>query len=539
MFTLGEENILTNVLLDFDSISGHGRVISDEVHTLSIFGYITNEKSLLQRNRKDNLLQVAVDLREKKIPLFTEMDGEYLVVLENKLTENVYISPNYYSSYPVYYGKGDVGWVVSNSIKKIYTHLKKKPAVDICGLKMIMGYGFCLGTKTILSGVKKLLPGCDVNFSFDNLTITRSSSFLRDEQMQSNCEIFDNLDMLFNNAVSSIFEYTESSHLNSIVTLSGGLDSRLTYLESRLSGHEVGQVVSFGEVGSLDVKIAVDIAKDFGDIVLINALDGGNYLKCIARAVSFNDGMALYSGAAHVLDTMIRLSVDDNCIVHTGQLGDAVLGSFAPHKKDSGHISDDSLYLGAYNRDYVKKNRAEFSSELSDYHTEEQFLFINRGFNGANNGLVSLGRLCKFSSPFMDRKFFEYCLTIPTDKIAKQKIYIEWINDRKPHMTKYEWEKWRLRPLNCYHGAANSMIFRYAKYQIFEVLLKQGMNPFEKWKRDNCELVKILELRLTQFHDKELLQEVIGSDLATFLKGATLIRLILATTVVAVCEYYA
>lgn len=528
---------MRKINVDFKTISNQFFEGETKQEIVKIYGYITNFHDVFPTMSSSEIVGSISKLVSEGKCLFEIFDGEFVILVKSKINGRYYICPNYYSSYPIYYYDGGTQVCISSSIKYIYDLVKNEETIDIKALKMLMSYGFLLGDTTPITGIKKLIPGHDLTLDSEcNLNFRKLRDFRRTEEAIGAVEVLDELDNLFDKAICKIFDFANNYSTINYTTLSGGLDSRMTFLGSQELGFDSGTLVTFGELDSLDVKIASQIASDNNKTLIVNSIDGGDYLSDSEFPVKLNEGTALYSGAAHTLNTLRKLKLTDNTIVHTGQLGDAVLGSFSDTSIRP--VSDETLLLGAYNRDYIKRNLDCFRSYLEPYEINEQFLFYNRAFNGANNGLNTIGRLCCFSSPFMDRDFFDFCLKIPSKLMHGERIYLDWINKKRPEYTNYVWEKWRLKPRSKYFRLANSKAYKYGKYKLFEVTLKQGMNPFQKWKSNNSVLVDGMVRKILDFEDKALLEEVLSDNVNNFICRASLINLIQAVTVVEVCNLY-
>ena len=145
-------------------------------------------------------------------------------------------------------------------------------------------------------------------------------------------------------------------------------------------------------------------------------------------------GSANFFGLAHGKSLEDLINYNPFGIIHTGQIGDSIIGTFFKKKE--------------FNREY-KLGQAAYSLELierlsgyrfvEDYKNEEIFCLYSRAFTGANQGLLTFQENSESCSPFLDVDFLEYCYKIPLNLRFGHKIYFDWVLQKYPKAAAYVW----------------------------------------------------------------------------------------------------
>jgi asparagine synthase (glutamine-hydrolysing) len=246
---------------------------------------------------------------------------------------------------------------------------------------------------------------------------------------------------------------------------------------------------TFSQANYLDEQIAKQIAIDHKHEFLFQSLDHGNYLKNVDEIVAYNDGLILFSGSAHVLKSCKNMNFDDYGLVHTGLIGDAVLGSFLSKP----YVQKPEIAASMYSKKLLSKVETYNASVQQNYASEELYKFYGRAFMGAMNGNYILDVYSQSVSPFLDIDFLTYCYSIPENLKFKQKIYIDWIASKNKEFAAYPWEKTGVSPLVSLN-AKKYLVPGYYKrmgLKFFDKLsgkMKSGMNPFDYWLENNASL---------------------------------------------------
>jgi asparagine synthase (glutamine-hydrolysing) len=276
--------------------------------------------------------------------------------------------------------------------------------------------------------------------------------------------------------------------------------------------HEMGYVdqlnITFSQSGYLDFSIAQQIAIDLHHEWLFKPLDGGDFIikNNFLTQISYGSGCIL--GHGYSMEKLINY--DDFGIIHTGQLGDVVIGTYLKKMeyKQSPKITD-----GAYSQELCE--RLESYKLKYQYEDSELFMMYNRGFCGIGQGLLTFQENSESHSPFTDVDFFEFCYSIPLEYRFNHKIYIDWILSKYPRAAEYIWEniQRKIQPIKnkkvktmhiagyeVPHFIEYRSFFKYVKGFIYRRLgiIKKGqkaktivqtskynMNPIDYWYNTN------------------------------------------------------
>lgn len=191
-----------------------------------------------------------------------------------------------------------------------------------------------------------------------------------------------------------------------------------------------------------------------------------------------------------MLSAVRRLDMGRVGLLHTGMLGDAVLGRDLP----SVEVTQADPTYRAYSSFLVDRVASDVQRAINRYATEDEFQMYNRCFNGQHNGHWVASLMTEASSPFMDAEFLSYCMHIPRAMRYKQQIYLDWVLAKHPAADRYVWEKTRgTRP-------SQGPVMRFVKKYLWAAsVLGRGrwdlvsMNPLKSWEKTNAALMEFME----------------------------------------------
>ncbi|MHC4542983.1 MAG: asparagine synthase-related protein [Planctomycetota bacterium] len=454
-----------------------------------IEGVILNFRDLKNKYASTDYFSTVKNMyRENGDDFFSEFKGEFSGVLYDRINKKWLVFTNPTSSKPVYFYRGNGLCIFSSELKVISQILRRlncKYSLDILGAYFLLTYGFMLADYTLIEEVKKLRPGAYVKVENDKVGFLEYVKFEGGQYINSSKEqIIDNLDTLFKEAVRLEYEKDLEYGYKHIATLSGGLDTRMNVMTAHELGYQDILCFTLAQSNYYDERIAKKITSDLGCEFLFYSLDNGNYLRNVREPVLCNDGMVLYSGSAHLLSCIEKINLDQFGAMHTGMLGDAVLGTYLSKPKPTRPMAK----TGAYSLYLIERILPKIEAEIEHYEFEELFKLYNRGFNGILNGNWTISQFTECVSPFLDVEFMKYCFSIPPSMRYKEKIYIEWILSRHPDAAKYVWEATKLRP-------STNRIFPFIVKVIRRLYIKAfgktnllSMNPFQYWYKTNSDL---------------------------------------------------
>lgn len=353
---------------------------------------------------------------------------------------------------PLYYAKTKDGWLISNHYDTIAIKLSEhiKLSLNSLSVYQILTYGYSLEKNTILKGIYRIPIGsvgvldCIQNTKFVKPDIDLQTQSIYKLPVEYHTlqleEAAEEVNRLFQQSIHRSFQLDLNMGREHLVALSGGLDSRMTSWVAHSLGYKNQTNLTFGQSNSLDKTIAQKISHDLEHQWNFLPLDGGDILLDMDMITQHTGGNVYYYGQAHTYRSLERIDVNRFGLLHTGMLGDVVLGSYL---QKSHNPSQFPAYSGASStRFFHKLTELGFSSQ---YPNEEHHKMMLRGLYGMNMGLLSVYNKTESYSPFTDLDFFDFCLQIPVNLRANHRLYLYWMKTYYPGSTKYIWEKTRAK----------------------------------------------------------------------------------------------
>lgn len=463
----------------------------DQSALVLIDGFVLNFKELINKYiAPDYFNTVKKMYYENGDDFFKEFRGDFSGLLYDKPKEKWLIFTNHTGSKPVFYYKdGDV-FVCASELQLVTQILRKlgcRYSLDSIGCYFLLTFGFMLEDYTLIEEVKRLKPGNYIKIEDKKAQVDVYNVFNNDVLVNSPLgEIIENLETLFKKSVAMEYEKDLEYGYKHIATLSGGLDSRMSVMTARELGYDNILNITFSQSNYWDERIAKKVALDLGNEFLFYALDNGNFLKNTIRdSVIANGGLVLYSGSAHGLSMFKKINFGPFGMVHTGQIGDAVLGSFlSKPRREKPQPSS-----GAYSSYLLGKISGVLDNILQNYESEEIFKFYNRAFNGAINGNWIANQFTEACSAFLDVDFLRYALSIPPSLKYKEQIYHEWILAKRPAAAKYVWEQTKAKLTANKLFVEAKVFLRRARFKLLgKSSASYSMNPFQYWYNTNEQL---------------------------------------------------
>lgn len=467
-------------------------------------GIITNITRLLSRYNCDYPPELFRKMYQQDKEFFRQFNGTFAGYFYDKNTAEILVFNNHTGTRKLYYYKDSRYLVVSTDLKVIATTLKQLAVIvtpDQLAMTMILSYGFMLEDHTYLNEVKQVVAGqylkADSEFLVKKFYFHLSEISIQEKSVP---ELIIQLEKCFNAAVSEEYSIDEEYGYQSFATMSGGLDSRMTVLAAQKLGFQQ-QLIGFSQKGYADEVIAIQIARDKN--LPINQIElTAESLTAIDAIIRVNDGMSVYSGAGHVFQALGNVNYLNRGILHTGMLGDAIMGSYLKSPCDTAP----EVSAGAHSQQTVAKYAGYFSAIVSKYPTEELFKFYNRAFQGINNGFLLFNLFSETLSPFLHPDFIRLALSIPKKMAFKERLYIEWIRRLHPDRAKYCWENTGGKPTN------NQFLLHYYRYRRaiikrlpIKTMWKNRMTPEQVWYDTSTDIQQALNIYLEQHLENRLL----------------------------------
>lgn len=447
-----------------------------------------------------NIAQYLIEQYEEHGELFVnELRGVFLVYIFDKRNNKHLVYTNHTGEKRVFYTVNDTDEVtVSNSIQEINNQSKKQnkhSQLDTEGAYQILTFNQTMKDRTIISGIKRLLPGHYIKIENERFSIVRYYKTNNTNTVNlSKNELIDKLDSLFKNAVNLEFQKDKEYGFTHLAALSGGLDCRMTTFVAHEMGYKNITNYTFSQTNFSDMTLPMQMSSDLNNRWIFYALDHAKMMYSLDELVSNNEAGTNVIGQMHGSEIYKNINTEAFGLVHSGQLGDVVVGA-AFMQKTTHHAP-------CYRDEESQILRSKVSTEFyKDYDNQEDFLINNRAFNGLLTGNMPIQHFSEVTSPFMNVDFINFCLSIPLKEKVFNKLYKKWIISKHPLAAKYEWasQKTKITTPTIRIIGRDIPIPQVPKFFIRGVIKKMGlvkddfatrnhMNPFEFWYQENDDI---------------------------------------------------
>jgi asparagine synthase (glutamine-hydrolysing) len=456
-------------------------------------GIILNSDELVEKYKKHSLLDTIILMyKHNGNDFFKEFRGSFAGLIFDKKNKKKIVYTNHTGDKPIFYSQQSLEIVFSSNLNYLLGYFKKNKlpySLNKEAVYHLLTYGGMLEDNTIFNEIKKLRPGCYLILENSNFQVKEYYRINNEPNYdQSENEIIDNIDKLFRQAIKRAFEKDRAFGYKHLVSLSGGLDSRMTTWVANDMGYGDNIVnYTFSQSDYLDAIVPRQIASDLKHEWIFKFLDNGVFLKNIDDAAQ----LALF-GTSFVPGKSFfdLLNKDRFGIAHTGMLGDSVLGAtYCSSKQQNMNFSltteaPYTILSHKLNQDKIKLT----------YANGEIFGFYVRGFNFLLPQFLVIQETLETYSPFCDVDFLDYCLKIPLELRYKHYIYFKWVLTKYPKATDYTLERLKYKitdpRLLSFFGISINKFLELLKYANLYAI---AMNPYADWYDTNSSLKTFMD----------------------------------------------
>ncbi|MEK4604536.1 MULTISPECIES: asparagine synthase-related protein [Bacillus] len=460
-------------------------------------GVLLNSTFLKEKYHKESISELLIEMYEQcGETFFEQIRGSYSCILYNKEADNWLIYTDHLGDKKVYYKNSYQGFFFGSRIYEL-TKILDEGRLDNDSCLCMLTLGYMVDDRTMVKDVKRLLPGHYVKINKGIVEVHRYFNLNNTPREDKSEEaIIEEMDSLFREAIRLQFEKDREYGYKHIASLSGGLDSRMVNFVAHDLGYKDILNYTFSQSNYLDEKIAKDIASDLNHEFIFKSLDDAKFLFDLEDILKINGGTSIYYGVAHSKNNLEKLNFKNYGMVHTGQLGDVVIGSFL---KESNYNQPIDLTSYVYSTRYKDKLN---TIDKKEYPDDEIFKMYNRGFNFALNGNLAFQEFTESMSPFCDVDFLQYCMNIPLKYRVGHNLYFKWIIKKYPKAAEYIYEsikakittpKVYIRSKDFFIRGTNKVLRKLNLPTLYGYNTKNGMNPFDYWYRTNSELKEFID----------------------------------------------
>ena len=428
---------------------------------------------------------------------FRKFRGSFAGVFYDKKNDKFIIFSDHVGSKHIYYYHQNDELYVSTSMEDMYSFLRKnaiKYSLSERASYMLLTYGYMLGNATLCRQINRLTSGNYIVFEKRKFVQKSFFDLPTSYVHVSEDEAIEKIDDLFRRAIELQFNKDREYGYKHFVALSGGLDSRMTSWVANKMGYENQLNYTFSQTNYLDETIAKTISGDLGHEWIFKALDNGNFLTNIDEVNTITGGNTVFYGVSHGLDMLSHLNFEKLGLLHSGQLGDVIIGSYLKTQNIK-HIYRGE---GMHSRKLMEELNETFI-EFNSYNEHESYIFKQRGLNGILTGNLGAQQFTETISPFCDPDFISYCLSIPIELRLNHNIYVKWILKKYPQSAGYIWEntgevikdnRIKIRGKEVTLKKLYRFVGSNLGFFSPRINTKEHMNPFDYWLRTNHNLRK-------------------------------------------------
>jgi len=466
-----------------------------------------------------------IEYRKNSVEFIKNLKGSFSGFIVDENIQKVFVFNDHLSTKNIFYYYDErFGFVFCSELKAISKLLRKQEipiSLNRDAVYMMALYGFLLEDNTYLNEVKKLSYGSVIVFDYKAHTISINNYFyyqsLKNEKITLSDAIVE-INSLFEQSVircwNKDLEYG-NCHLS---LLSGGMDARTNVIVAKELGFKNISTITFGQSNSQDVRYAQDIAVGENLNHFTRFLDNPSYLidDIENNYVKPNDGLMMYHTSAHMSSTVKSFNTQPYSLLHTGQIGDVLLGSFSQDKFDFKKNKAKIGYTGNVGEEELLKKIESLNSILDKYQDlgYEIYSYEQRQINATLVGDRSLNNIIDNISPFYDLDLINFCLSLPSDLKKNQMIYYDWLNKYHKNILNYPWEKIQLKPNNKFkivYGRYYKKYFNGAKKYFH--LNYDSMNPYAVWIKKYPFILETLNQTLNEEIDSHYIDAELKKDL--------------------------
>ncbi|MCI9132645.1 MAG: hypothetical protein HFI31_00445 [Lachnospiraceae bacterium] len=467
-------------------------------------GFFLNEIELKEKYHVSDTFELLLCLiNETDGEISRLLYGSYVIVAFDKIRQRLIICNDLLSKHSLYYaiirdtGMNEEVLIFSDSYFETIDQANKlgaKLTIDLLGIKMMNRHRIFYDDITYLKEVKFLKPYKWIDV-IDNDVIVKGINIPKEDDRIEAENIITKCNQLFEKAVKEQYHKNVNYGYKQVVTLSGGMDSRTTFLYGLKAGYKNQICYTYAEADSMDFQIAQSIADNEGCQFFFHSITNGNFLMKRNEIAEENEGQMVYGGATGTYESICMYDTSQWGIVHTGIGGGEIMGDLCVADEQKGWKRfEDSL-------DCTEQERERLKFMRSEYDGYNQFSNLN-DIRRCLNSQKTAQRFCEYMSPFLYEPFFNWMLTIPYEIKKERKLYLKWLE--KYCKTNY--------PSTFKFGAKkDSKMNYYLRRCINYISNKSGrktiydMNPYQYWEKTNIELVN----KLTELYETDL-NELMG-----------------------------
>jgi len=371
---------------------------------------------------------------------FERIDGLFAFALVDHLRNVLFLANDRYGGLPLYTASGGGAFYWASEVKAVAQCLGSLE-IDRTQLQHFVNNGYVRPPFTYYPRVTQVPERSAVWYDLQKGSVRWVEVY----RPKSRCERYQ--DISYSEAKNEFKQLTTQavrSRINAcgngeaVVTLSGGLDSRLLLAEARRLGANI-RAVTYGQPSSHEVSLARRVAKVVAVPHQVISVDGSNWLDEREAAVWMTDGMM---DIAHSHIIHVAPYLETHGVILDGLFGDVVLGR--------GAITVDAGLTSQENR-YLRMNRFTYFGPR----IEQNYATV--------------------ATPLIDMQLVEFMDALPSEMTAGGRLYRDAVGEEFPRLFKdIAWLKTG-RPPSPYVASEHLLKVRKLRHRAFQAARWMGL----------------------------------------------------------------
>lgn len=442
------------------------------------------------------------------------IDGYFCGCFIDSQKKDVLLFSDHLSSLPVYYYNDEKYFLADTDLIRLAAELRRlglPVRVSELGGYSMLAYSFMLDNLTPINNVYKVKASTIMSMR-ENCAVEYFEYYSKEKAEKVNMnDVAYEVHCLFDEAVKNTFALDgDADHL---VTLSGGLDSRMCLMYAIKQGITNITTLNYSQSFYREEVIAKQIAADYHLEHIFFSLDNGNYLANIDEGIRAAQGMTTYRPILSSRMIWTKLKMEQYGLIHTGLLGDTILGGYCIGKCNKSNRfespQDLAFQLNPKNKSLLslacKDEIMPYFDRILDWIPleelkrieSEKYILDNRYMNGLMQSYLGARDLAVVSSPYVDKKLMKYVFSLPSEIRLNHNLYFEWMEHYMPEAAMYRWENTGLKPMYGKIKVKPNTPF-IEKFKALDAAMnrtkpERSRNPYQYWMKHNSKIMEDLK----------------------------------------------
>ncbi len=455
-------------------------------------GVILNNHELEKEYRLKNWQETFIKIYEEdSFNFLNKLRGSFYGLIYDTEKKKLILFTDQLKSKSIFYSLKNDEFIFSTSLPHMASLNKNENVLDENVAYLLLTFGGTLEERTLFKNVRKLNFATFLEIDLSKEIKKRQYWMFNNTEDISITEdrAIEEIDRLFRQAIKREYDKDLEYGYKHLVALSAGRDSRMNTWVAHKMGYEDNVLnITFSETNQLDEEIPKKIANDLGHEWLFKALNNGNCMYDIDEIMEKCCGEVSY-GTLHGYFMLKNLDLKNYGMLHTGMIGDAIIGVFGNNKKET----DIQNIKYCYSKKLLKK--ALRRNIFNMYKNDEIFNYVNRAIYVTNESSILFPNIWVIS-PFLDIDFLEFCLKIPQNIKKGNILYDNWILKKYPVAARYSHNGRKIGEKDVKilgRDVPISQVIPRILKKIGFIRREKGMNPFDEWYKNNSKLKNLFD----------------------------------------------